>query len=50
VAIIDFIFSSIQYLLPQHLLSRMVHYFLRIRIKPVKSLQIWIIGWLAGVD
>ncbi len=49
-AIIDFIFSSIQYLLPQHLLSRMVHYCLRIRIKAVKNLQIWIIGWLAGVD
>jgi phosphatidylserine decarboxylase len=49
-AVFDFIFSSIQYLLPQHLLSRIVHYLMRIRIKLVKNLQIWIIGWLAGVS
>jgi phosphatidylserine decarboxylase len=49
-AVFDFIFSSIQYLLPQHLLSRIVHYLMRIRIKFVKNLQIWIIGWLAGVS
>jgi phosphatidylserine decarboxylase len=48
-AVFDFIFSSIQYLLPQHLLSRIVHYLMRIRIKFIKNLQIWIIGWLAGV-
>ena len=49
-AVFDFIFSSIQYLLPQHLLSRIVHYLMRIRIKLVKNLQIWIVGWLAGVS
>jgi phosphatidylserine decarboxylase len=48
--IFDFILSRIQYLLPQHLLSRIVHYLMRIRIKFVKNLQIWIIGWLAGVS
>jgi phosphatidylserine decarboxylase len=49
-AVFDFIFSSIQYLLPQHLLSRIVHYLMRIRIRFIKNLQIWIIGWLAGVS
>ena len=48
--IFDFIFSSIQYLLPHHLLSRLVHWMMRIRFKPIKNLQIWVVGWLAGVD
>ncbi len=49
-SIIDFIFSSIQRLLPHHLLSRLAYGFMRSRIKPLKNLQIWIFGWLAGVD
>ena len=48
--IIDFIFSGIQYLLPQHLLSRLVYFLMRIRIKPIKNFQIWIVGMLVGVD
>jgi phosphatidylserine decarboxylase len=50
VGILDSIFSGIQYLLPQHLLSRVVYYFMRIRFAPVKNLQIWIIGLLVGVN
>lgn len=48
--LIDFIFSRIQYLLPHHLLSRLVHGFMHSRIKPIKNLQIWVYGWLAGVN
>jgi len=48
--ILDLILCGIQYVLPHHLLSRLVHAFMRIRIKPVKNLQIWIVGWLAGVN
>lgn len=48
--IFDLIFSGIQYVLPHHLLSRLVHFFMRIRIKPIKNLQIWIVGWVVGVD
>jgi phosphatidylserine decarboxylase len=48
--VLDFIFSCLQYLLPQHLLSRIVHRLMRIRVKLIKNLQIWIIGWLAGID
>ena len=48
--ILDSILSGIQYLLPQHLLSRLVYYFMRIRLAPVKNLQIWLVGWAAGVD
>jgi phosphatidylserine decarboxylase len=48
--IIDFIFGGIQYLLPHHLLSRMVYYFMRIRIGIIKDLQIWMVGWLVGVN
>jgi phosphatidylserine decarboxylase len=50
VRVLDLILSGIQYVLPHHLLSRLVHRFMRIRIAPVKNLQIWIIGFLAGVD
>lgn len=48
--IIDSIFAGIQYLLPHHLLSRVVYYFMRIRIGVIKDLQIWIVGWLVGVN
>jgi phosphatidylserine decarboxylase len=48
--IFDFIFSGIQHLLPHHLLSRVVYYFMRIRIGIVKDLQIWVVGMLVGVN
>ena len=47
---IDSLLSGIQYLLPHHLLSKLVHRFMRIRIEPVKNLQIWIIGFMTGVN
>jgi phosphatidylserine decarboxylase len=48
--IIEKLLSGIQYLLPQHLLSRLVHAFMRIRLAPVKNTQIVLIGSMAGVD
>ena len=48
-AIIDLLLSAVQYLLPHHLLSRLVYALMRIRFKPVKNMLIWLIGWLAGV-
>jgi len=44
------LYAGVQYLLPQHLLSRLVHAFMRIRLKPVKNVQIAVVGGLAGVD
>jgi phosphatidylserine decarboxylase len=44
------LYASIQYLLPHHLLSRLVHAFMRIRWAPIKNTQIAIVGGLAGVD
>ncbi len=44
------ILAGIQYLLPHHLLSSLVHWFMRIRIKPVKNLQISLISEVTGVD
>jgi len=41
---------GIQYLLPHRLLSRLMHAFMRIRFAPIKNLQIWIVGGLAGVN
>lgn len=49
-ALIERLYAGIQYLLPHHLLSRLVHAFARIRLTPVKNLQILMIGGLAGVD
>ena len=49
-ALIEKLFAGIQYLLPQHLLSRLVHAFMRIRLAPVKTTQIALIGSLVGVD
>ncbi len=40
----------IQHLLPHHLLSSLVHWFMRIRLKLVKNLQIALIGEMVGVD
>jgi phosphatidylserine decarboxylase len=41
---------GIQYVLPHHLLSRMVHAFMRIRIRFIKNLQITMIAEMVGVD
>jgi len=41
---------GIQYLLPHRLLSRLMHAFMRMRFSPIKNLQIWIVGGLAGVN
>ena len=48
--LIERIFAGIQYLLPHHLLSRIVYGFMRIRLAPIKNLQIWVISSLVGVD
>jgi phosphatidylserine decarboxylase len=48
--VFDFLLSGLQYLLPQHLLSRLVYWFMRIRLPPIKNLQIWLVGWMAGVN
>jgi phosphatidylserine decarboxylase len=48
--LVDQVLSGIQYLLPHHLLSAMVHAFMRIRVSVVKNLQIRVIGSLVGVD
>ncbi|MDX1381173.1 MAG: archaetidylserine decarboxylase [Xanthomonadales bacterium] len=44
------LYAGLQYPLPHHLLSRLVHAFMRIRLAPVKNAQIAIVGGLAGVD
>jgi len=48
--LIEKLFSGLQHLLPQRLLSRLVHAFMRIRLAPVKNLQIAVVGGLVGVD
>lgn len=48
--LIDKLFSGIQYLLPHHFLSSLVHWLMRIRFRPVKNLLIAVVGGLAGVD
>jgi len=47
--LIEKLFSGIQYLLPHHLLSRLVYAFMRIRLAPVKNTQIALIGSMVGV-
>jgi len=49
-SLIEKLFAGLQYLLPHRLLSRLVHAFMRIRLAPVKNLQIAVVGGLAGVD
>jgi phosphatidylserine decarboxylase len=49
-ALLEKIYAGIQAILPQHLLSRLVHALMRIRLTPVKNAQIAIVGGLAGVD
>ena len=48
--VIEKLFAGLQYLLPQHLLSRLVHAFMRIEFLPIRVLQIAIIGSIVGVD
>ena len=42
--------AGIQHLLPQHLLSRTVHAFMRIEVRWIKNLQIRVMTRLAGID
>ena len=49
-SLIEKLFSAIQYLLPHHLLSSLVHAFMRIRLAPVKNAQISLIGSMVGVN
>lgn len=49
-SLLEKLFAGIQFALPHHLLSRLVHAFMRIRLKPLKNAQIAIVGGLAGVD
>ena len=48
--LIEKLLAGIQYLLPHHLLSRLVYAFMRIRLAPVKNTQIALIGSMVGVD
>ena len=48
--LIQSILASIQYLIPHHLLSSMVHWFMRIRVKTIKNAQIVLISEVTGVD
>jgi phosphatidylserine decarboxylase len=47
--LIEKLLTGIQYLLPHHLLSRLVHALMRIRLAPVKNTQIAVIGSIVGV-
>ncbi|MFB3079535.1 MAG: archaetidylserine decarboxylase, partial [Lysobacterales bacterium] len=44
------ILAGIQYLLPHHLLSSVVHWFLRIRVMTIKNVQIALFSEVAGID
>jgi phosphatidylserine decarboxylase len=48
--LIEKLFAGIQYLLPHHLLSSLVHAFMQIRLAPVKNTQIALIGNMVGVE
>lgn len=48
--LIHSILAGFQYLLPHHLLSSLVHWFMRIRVKFIKNLQISVVSEVAGVD
>ena len=49
-SLFESLFAGIQYLLPHHLLSALVHRFMRIRVKFIKNLQISLIAEIVGVD
>ena len=48
--VIEKLFAGIQYPLPHHFLSAIVHWLMRIRFRPVKNLLIAVVGGIAGVD
>lgn len=48
--LIDRLLAGIQYLLPHHLLSAVVHALMRIRFVPVKNLQIRALSSIFGID
>ena len=48
--LLESILAGIQYLLPHHLLSSLVHWFMRIRVEWIKNLQISLISKLVSVD
>ena len=48
--LIEKLLAGIQYLLPHHLLSRLVYCFMRIRLLPIRVTQIAVIGSIVGVD
>ncbi len=48
--LLENILAGIQHLLPHHLLSGMVHWFMRIRVRFIKNMQIALISEMAGVD
>ncbi len=48
--LIEYILAGIQYLLPHHMLSSMVRWFMRIRVKFIKNAQISLISGMTGVD
>jgi len=49
-SLLEKILAGFQYLLPHHLLSGIVYWFMRIRIKTIKNLQIALISEVTGVD
>jgi phosphatidylserine decarboxylase len=49
-SLIEKLLAGIQYLLPHHLLSRLVYAFMRIRLAPIKNTQIALIGSVFGVE
>jgi phosphatidylserine decarboxylase len=49
-SLIEKLLTVVQRLLPHHLLSRLVHAFMRIRLAPVKNAQIALIGSIVGVN
>lgn len=49
-SLIESLLAGIQYVLPHHLLSRLMHAFMRIRIGFIKNLQISLISEIVGVD
>jgi phosphatidylserine decarboxylase len=48
--IIELILAGVQHVLPHHLLSRIIYAFMRIRIAPIKDVQIHSFAYMAGVD
>ena len=49
-ALLDKLLAAIQHLLPHHFLSALVHRLMRIRLTPVKNLEIALLGTLFRID